>query len=101
MSQVVAERPIKLRSRAKVRAGLEVVQDEARSQRRAIDRAVDHVLTQLAAAEDGMRLSSVIEDAVSAGHSRRRATDAVYRLEAVGRVSIDPTSSTVALIPVR
>jgi len=98
MSQPVIERPIKPRSRAKAREGLLVLQQETRSQRRATDAAAAHVLGQLHSQPGHRkRLAEVMADAVAAGHSQRRTQDAVFRLKALGRVTVDPTTSTVQL----
>lgn len=97
MPHLVAERPVRP-SRSKTRAGLAALQQQTRSQRAAADAVAEYVLDVLATSPGNRSsIQQIVVRAGEAGHARRRVTDAIYNLKALGRVGLDVTSSTVVL----
>ena len=94
-AQLLGGPPKKLRSRAKARAGIVALQEEAQAQRAATISAAQTVLNQLnQAPEHRVAMEQVLK---TSQQPERRVMEALQQLAGTGQITIDARSTTVTL----
>lgn len=94
-TQLLGGPPKKLRSRAKARAGILALQEEAQAQRAATVSAAQTVLEQLQQApEHRVPMQQVLEDSQQ---PERRVREALEQLASSGQILLDTRATTVTL----